>query len=185
MSPFTMIVGVDLTEYAEAVLEHGLDQALRHDEATVRVVTVIPKSSEEDEARGRLVALVRQTFEDAVPADRRDDLHVVAHVRRGNPAEEIVELAEESLAGLIVVGRFGAHGRGSTADPIVEAAGCPVLVVPPPRDRTAASQQCADCVEIRRVTDGEQWFCARHHGEHLGYSGVSISAIPDDSHAMW
>ena len=56
------------------------------------------------------------------------------HVRVGRPAEEIVGLAEEIKAGLIVVGSRGLGGIrralvGSVSDSVVRHAHCPVLVV--------------------------------------------------------
>lgn len=56
------------------------------------------------------------------------------HLREGRAAEEIVELAEELGAGLIVMGSRG-HGRlrrallGSVTDAVVRHAHCPVTIV--------------------------------------------------------
>jgi nucleotide-binding universal stress UspA family protein len=56
------------------------------------------------------------------------------HLREGPAAEEIVEVAEEIDAGLIVMGSRG-HGRlrralmGSVSDAIVRHAHCPVTIV--------------------------------------------------------
>lgn len=187
MQPFTMVVGVDLSEYADAVLQRALDQALRHDAATIRVVTVISRRSDEAKARDQLIERIQQAIDDTVPADRRVHLSLFAHVRCGSAAQEIVDLAEESMADLVVVGRFGEH-RGpdaSVADPIVAGAGCPVLVVPPPRDLSASSRQCTDCVDVRRETGGEQWFCARHHTEHLGWSIAAVGAGINEARPIW
>jgi nucleotide-binding universal stress UspA family protein len=58
-----------------------------------------------------------------------------AHLRMGGgPAEEIVALAEEVGAGLIVMGSRGLRGvrralMGSVSDSVVRHAHCPVLVV--------------------------------------------------------
>ena len=56
------------------------------------------------------------------------------HVRVGRPAHEIVALAEEIWAGLIVVGSRGLSGirralMGSVSDSVVKYAHCPVMVV--------------------------------------------------------
>ena len=56
------------------------------------------------------------------------------HLREGRAAEEIVKLAEELGAGLIVMGSRG-HGRlrralmGSVSDAVVRHAHCPVTIV--------------------------------------------------------
>jgi nucleotide-binding universal stress UspA family protein len=57
-----------------------------------------------------------------------------AHLRIGGPDEEIVTLAEELGAGLIVMGSRGLGGVrraliGSVSDSVVRHAHCPVLVV--------------------------------------------------------
>jgi nucleotide-binding universal stress UspA family protein len=56
------------------------------------------------------------------------------HLREGRAEEEIVKLAEEIGAGLIVLGSRG-HGRlrralmGSVSDAVVRHAHCPVTIV--------------------------------------------------------
>jgi len=62
---------------------------------------------------------------------------VVAH---GEPAAEIVRVARERGAGLIVISSHGRTGLGrilfgSTAESVVRHAHCPVLVVKPPSER--------------------------------------------------
>ena len=72
-----------------------------------------------------------------------------AHARIGHPAAEIVRLAEEIGAGLIVV---GARGRGamrraimgSVSDSVVRRAHCPVLVVRSEASRDEAVVQSAE-----------------------------------------
>jgi nucleotide-binding universal stress UspA family protein len=71
------------------------------------------------------------------------------HIRYGSPDREIVELAEEIGAGLIVIGSrgLGAMKRalmGSVSDSVVRHAHCPVTVVRPQKAPTA--QQEADPV---------------------------------------
>ena len=57
-----------------------------------------------------------------------------AHPRLGRPYAEIVQLAEELDAGIVVVGSRGEGGvrralLGSVSDSVVRHAHCPVLVV--------------------------------------------------------
>ena len=61
---------------------------------------------------------------------------VQAHLREGGAAQEIVGLAEEIGAGLIVMGSRGQSGirralMGSVSDSVVHHAHCPVMVVRP------------------------------------------------------
>jgi universal stress protein A len=60
------------------------------------------------------------------------DLTVTSFIRRGDPSTEIVELARESQADLIVMGTRGATGlrrvlMGSVAERTVRCAPCPVI----------------------------------------------------------
>jgi nucleotide-binding universal stress UspA family protein len=64
-----------------------------------------------------------------------------AYLREGGPAQEIVGLAEEMGAGLIVVGSRGFGGirralMGNVSDSVVRHAHCPVTVVRSEQERT-------------------------------------------------
>jgi nucleotide-binding universal stress UspA family protein len=61
-----------------------------------------------------------------------------AYLRMGRPAEEILRLSEEIIAGLIVVGNQGLHGRfsrmkrfimGNVSESVTRYARCSVMVV--------------------------------------------------------
>lgn len=96
------------------------------------------------EARGRLAKL-------AVPA--RSFCQVTERVETGRAWREILRVARETHADLVVVGAHsgGALGRvvlGSNADQVVRHAECPVLVV---RDRSASME---DAVSEAVVSDG-------------------------------
>jgi nucleotide-binding universal stress UspA family protein len=167
LARYPIVVGVDLSEYSDSVLDHAFDQALRHERPTLHVVRVVPHAGAADE-RQQLLELVVRCIEDAVPADRRADWSLLVHQRIGRVEEEIAELAAEAAARLIVVGRFGHSARhGSSADAIVRAADCPVLVVTPPRETDAADRQCPACVALRHDSDGEQWYCPDHHSDEV------------------
>jgi nucleotide-binding universal stress UspA family protein len=170
---FHLVVGVDLSEHADAVLMHAFDEALRHERPTLHLLAVAREAGTEDRVGQALVMLVRESLGEAVPAEKRADWTILLHVRHGSPEQEIVDLAAETHADRIVVGRFGVaqHPRGvsSFADRVVALADCPVLVVMPPRDTTASDRQCVACTDIRRQSAGEQWFCTAHHADWAGH----------------
>ncbi len=98
----------------------------------------ISGTTDEEEARQR----VMQWLDDQVERIEAEGGNVAqAYLRLGKPeegiitvAEEIVKLAEEIGAGLIVVGSRGLGGirralMGSVSDSVVRHAHCPVLVV--------------------------------------------------------
>lgn len=91
----------------------------------------------------------RQQVEDAVPIDTRLTADVRARVVSGRPATEIVRVASEEDADLIVMGvtARGAIGRtllGSTAGRVIRGTNRPVLAVPERMlERTAVEREAA------------------------------------------
>ena len=78
---------------------------------------------------------VRQQLERVEPAD--PSVSVVHQLVEGNPATEILRVAEMTHADLIVMGTHGRRGlkrllMGSVAEYVMERAGCPVLTVKTP-----------------------------------------------------
>ena len=110
-----MVVGLDLSDYSDIVLEHAIDQAARHDHPELHFITVIDRARSEeraqeqqmDDAKSRLGALVMPLLSDLAKVEWQARLHV----RRGVVEEEIANLAAELRADLVVVGRFGLHHR--------------------------------------------------------------------------
>src|ERR1043165_10247979 len=74
----------------------------------------------------------------------------------GDAAAEIVRVAAESEADLIVISSHGRTGLGrmifgSTAEAVVRHAGCPVLVVKPPHEEEDENQRA---VNSKQKDDG-------------------------------
>lgn len=128
-----VLVGVDDTEHSQAALRFAFEQASARG-LPVRVVHVAPEATygePVDEPEQRLeVSEAVAGFREEFP-----DVPVETTVARGVPSD--VLLREESTARLVVL---GAHHRrpiselllGSVVAPVVEQAGCPVVVVPDP-----------------------------------------------------
>lgn len=157
---YRIVVALDLSEYAEIVLEHALDQAMHHTHPDLHFVTVVDRGDEDvDDAKAKLAALVLPALDHAT-ADWRARLHV----RAGRAHEEIACFAADVRAHLIVLGRFGLHhpGVGSVASRVIDSASCPTLVCGFSEDAPEARDQCPDCVHVRAESDGERWFCAAH-----------------------
>ncbi len=201
---FPMVVADDLSEYSDHVLVHAFDQAARTEHPAIHILSVVsddhgllhrPTEADlvalEERAKETLVVQVLRLLDDAVPAATRATWQTRLHVRRGRPEEEIIELAAEVGAGLLVLGRFG-HSRrrrlgrlGSIADRVLAHAECPVLLVTGGRETTASDRQCPDCVHVRSESDGERWFCAQHHGERVGYSVLLHGSPLARGGTMW
>lgn len=158
---FRMVIALDGSEYSEIVLEHALDQAVRHDAPDLHVLRVVDEGDDVDAVKRWLAATVLEgldTFREGRPNWRTR-----LHVRAGKPEREIADLAAEVAADLVVLGRYGMHRfRRSVADKVVAAAPCPTLVVGLTQHGIDAEPQCPACVEVRETSDGERWFCADH-----------------------
>jgi nucleotide-binding universal stress UspA family protein len=171
-----MVVAVDFSEISSFVLEHALDAANRFAIDTLHVVSVIDTrgelgrkrrehSGDVDDAMKRLQSLivdVAPSFTSEASANR--SIHL--HVRIGNPAEEIAELASEARASLAIVGRHGWSGRkrwlaGSVPDRLLALTPCAVMVAQP-ADYETEEAGCDQCVALRADSDGERWFCEEH-----------------------
>ncbi|NVB84812.1 MAG: universal stress protein [Kofleriaceae bacterium] len=163
---YRIVIALDLSEYAEIVLEYALDQAVRHDSPDLHFVHVLERGDGRELVRAAELALARLTLQGLETFGQRgDNWRARLHVRAGKAHEEIVALANEIDANLIVVGRFGSHRRlgtlGSTAHRVLENAPCATLAVTLV-DREVEAPQCPECVRVRAETDGEAWFCPLH-----------------------
>ena len=99
---------------------------------------------------------------------------VRGHLTEGDPAREIVRVAAQIDAGLVIVATAGRRGvshllLGSVAEKVVRTAGCPVLVVRPKNHHLAVEPTveppCSDCERARAATPPQAW-CARHAEHH-------------------
>jgi nucleotide-binding universal stress UspA family protein len=172
---YRIVVGIDLSEYSEIVLEHALDQAARHDAPELHFLTVRerrrPSSDDCKQALWERVYPALETF-NRYGSDWRARLHV----RRGRPEVEIAELAAEIRADLIVIGQFGLHttraSDNNLPNRVLQQAVCPTLVVGLPA-AVDTSPQCLMCVAVRESTEGGSWFCGQHTGSRGREHAVS------------
>jgi nucleotide-binding universal stress UspA family protein len=163
---FRMVVALDLSEYAEIVLEHALDQAVRHLAPDIHIIHVADDERTEtvETVKTALSRLVLEAFDNV--GSRQPDWRVRLHVRAGRAHEEIVSLAADVDAHMIVCGRFGSHRAwrplGTIAHRVLENAHCPVLAVNLVDRPIETQPQCPECVLVRAESDGERWFCSAH-----------------------
>jgi universal stress protein A len=141
-----LLVGIDFSEYGDAALRDACELARLQADATLNVVHVVPlraamsqddtllKRPDIDHLSQDLTDHVKTTLRalgDGVPP-------IVTHLRVGDPAREIAQLAVDLDADAIVVGTHGRRGiarlvLGSVAERVLRYATCPVLVVCPKR----------------------------------------------------
>jgi nucleotide-binding universal stress UspA family protein len=182
---FCLVVGLDTSEYAEIVLEHAIDQAARHEDVDLHIVTVTKREGDLGELKHQLADLVEPALETLHGRPWR--AHV--HVRAGDPANEIANLAADVRANMIVVGRFGLHrGKlGRVAANVIAKAPCPTLVVGIVDQSPQLDVQCPKCVAVRAATDGERWFCDEHSApdRELPLTAFARSTTFTDGGLMW
>jgi nucleotide-binding universal stress UspA family protein len=97
---------------------------------------------------------------------------VAVHIRSGEAVREIVQLAAEIEADLLVLGspkhpHLAAFLPGSVHEGLAQHAPCAILVAgprpPEPRVHFAAIEPpCPDCLKARADSHGQEWWCARH-----------------------
>lgn len=134
-----ILVPTDGSESVEAVLEHTVDIATRRD-ATVHVLYVIDDQAFltlDDEMKDEVLAEMQSEGEralDAVVAETEAaGLETTTALRRGRPAEEIVDYAATSEVDVITMGTQGddytENILGSTSQKVVTQSSVPVLTV--------------------------------------------------------
>lgn len=146
-APRRILVAVDETGGSRTVLAWANAIADRFD-ATGTVATAIEPPgipvnqtlfSSEDEyrkARNDVVTRARERVGSAMEEAGVDRARFTAEARYGRPEQEIISVARDLEADLIVLGTRGfTHGQalmvGSVSRRVIEASECPVFVVPP------------------------------------------------------
>ncbi len=175
-----MVVGVDLSEYSDIVVEHALDQAARHPMPELHFIYVNEGKGNNEEHKQRLWERVYPTLETF--NQHASEWRARLHVRCGAAADAIAELASELTADLVVIGQFGLHKKKVVAR-LVEAASCPTLVVGMPNTANA-SPTCPMCAAVRDETQGERWFCAAHASDRLAHTTTPMTVWTGGS-LMW
>jgi nucleotide-binding universal stress UspA family protein len=184
--PFSILVCFDDTEASGYAFEEAARLAKRVPTSEIHLVDVTPGEPSEDRARqlaGRLHVYVNSK---AAAIGGMNGQRVAVHVRQGDPAREIAQLAAEIDTDLIVIGspkhpHLKSLLPGSIGEKLLQHAPCPVLVTGPKPTEPHVhppmiDPPCADCVKVRTASQGAQWWCARHsaHGAY-GRSGHAYS----------
>ncbi len=139
MSRFTRILcPVDFDQNSMAALEFAGDLAGEEDGTRLDILHVVPippgpeVAIQFDKLEGRARARLERLIETRLSPKVR----YAVHIRTGDPATEIIGMAAESGAGLIVMATHGRKGLrrlvlGSVAERVVREAPCAVLSLKP------------------------------------------------------
>jgi len=190
--PYVVVAAADFSAASELAVQRAFELASEQPSSEVHLVNVVQTYGAQvayempidtsalsvltiSEARARFKTYADQAlarFTEQHPGKRCG--RVVAHVRFDAIAGEIVQLAADLEADLLVVGTQGRRGLarallGSTAEATVRLAPCPVLVVRPKAVPEAPPQiepPCPRCVEARRASAGAELWCEQHRERH-------------------
>lgn len=136
----TILVGTDGSDHAQRALEHAVELANATD-ATLHVVTVVDTQSNPMKFGVAEIAELNRAKTDLVEeiSGADGDIAVEGKIRRGEPHELLLEVADEIDADLIVVGQSKTSNLqaaifGSTTERLTRETRVPLTVVPLPTD---------------------------------------------------
>jgi nucleotide-binding universal stress UspA family protein len=175
--PFVVVLGLDLvdTESSGFAFDRAARIVGRIPGAVLHVLHVLAPDAATASALETAGLLRLYVSEKASVLGTAAPASVGVHVRRGDPAKEIAQLAVEVMADMIVVGSHKAPLKNlfvnTTAEHVMSVASCPVFVAgprprPQPSHVIVIEPPCPDCVQRRELTEGRTWWCARHSENH-------------------
>jgi nucleotide-binding universal stress UspA family protein len=173
-----IVAAIDRTAASDSVVytATGLARAISGAELHfVHVIVEPPTNALSPLPMGELLHEGR-TFLDEVmkQAEAKFAGRIVGHLGVGSAQKQILQLASDLEADLIVVGSHnkGALARmmlGSVSQAVVNKAQCAVLVARPKDYVTNIPEiepPCPKCVEVQRATGGEKLWCEQHATKH-------------------
>lgn len=174
----TTVVGLAFTDADGPAFDQAARIAQRAPHSELHLVHVFPTALSAEQSRDLVGHLRLYVNEKAAIANGLRAVTVGIHLRAGKPVREIVQLATEVDADLIVLGsQRGPHLKnwivGSTAEKLIACAPCPVLVASPKpkvaeRHEPTIEQACPQCVQARKLSHGATWWCERHSNVENG-----------------
>jgi nucleotide-binding universal stress UspA family protein len=134
-----MLVTTDFSDGAPAALAHAFSVA-QENESHITLLHVVHdvEADLSGKYRDSLLSGVTKQLDDMIPAEARNWCDIVTRVETGVPYRVILRTLEDERADLLIM---NIHGKGmldrallgSTAERVVRAASCPVMMIPPKR----------------------------------------------------
>jgi nucleotide-binding universal stress UspA family protein len=174
-TPVTLLAAVDYSELSALVTQQAIEIAKQKEAAEIHFLHVTAKRQPEDEqtkARSELSRWLGEQLRGATGVASK--LQLVAHEAHGDPAQIIVEMANDLLTDMVIVGTHGRTGvqrlvMGSVAESVVRHCGCPVLVLRHKSHNHPIPQiepPCPRCVDARTEGNGAVSWCEQHSEKH-------------------
>ena len=157
--PAQILVAYDFSDTAELALQHALNLAKEDSSREFHFLVVLDRNrglglrSDEDinyEYAEEVQEIATNRISGAIDKMGGGKVEMLVHVRLGDPAKQILGLAHEIGASLIVLGSHGRTGvkrmlLGSVSESVVREALCPFMVA---RARTYLDVERAKVVEV-------------------------------------
>lgn len=184
-APYRILVSVGNDGLSDPAIAEAIDLARRHVGSELHVVHVVQEQMPAQSGLGirlldeRLQSAPKEVEERLTNVARQVAFagRAIGHVRVGEPARQVLQVATDIEADVIVV---GTHQRkalerfflGSVAEKVVRDAHCPVMVVTTKnydglRRSRKADPPCPACVKVRKQTAGATYWCEIHARPHL------------------
>lgn len=204
--PIHIVVGFDFSPLSQLSLREAAAVASQSGSAVLHIAHIIElhrlkvAHQRGQEIESDIAFEIEPAVEEALrEAGAGDGVRVFTHVLPGHASTELLNLADEVEADLIVVGTHGrrAIGRvlvGSVADKVMRHASCPVLVMRPRRYQSLGGQvpepPCPACVEARTKSGGAEWWCSAHQRpwvppHRYSYKGGTLESFHADGTPFW
>jgi nucleotide-binding universal stress UspA family protein len=182
-APYVILAAVAFDATGDSALREAVRIAQLHAQAELHVVHVLGEAlpgefGGDDRTLHNQLKVAHEELERRVQTTWLNrPLKVTAHIRAGDTAGAVLQTASDVDADLLVVGTHKRSGvekllLGSVASRVLSDAHCPVLVAAP-KDYIRATQAaiieppCPDCLEARRASANQTYWCERHSRSRL------------------
>jgi nucleotide-binding universal stress UspA family protein len=181
-----ILAGVAFDETGENALRTAVEMAHQRPHSALHIAHVLPESALASRTasiadhRELLATHPTRLIEFAARFLTPPLLEVVVHVRVGDPAEALLQLALDYDAKLLVVGTHGRRGLerlalGSVAQALLQAGRCPIVIAIPHQyegmEKTRAeSPECEQCGATRKASNDRVLWCKQHAKLHVSTS---------------
>jgi nucleotide-binding universal stress UspA family protein len=181
--PVQVVVAYDLSPGGYAALERAIEIVVRAPHHVLHIVTVLDSHRGVHKVTYESTDAMHATIRDFVSAafadrgssrarDRGLSIQYFVHCRIGKPATEILEVAEDVGADLVLVGSHERHGLlASTSERVVRDAKCPVMVIKPKGYKT---------VELEKVVEYDHPVAEYHPPHRYSYVETRTLTRPAD-----
>jgi nucleotide-binding universal stress UspA family protein len=185
-TPVSVLAAIDYSDTSDLVVAEAMDLSRQRRAHELHFLHVHSASNAGNPEARRAELLEWLGARLAVPGFVPAELKIIGHEASGDPGRVIVEMANDLLIDVVVVGTHGRKGvqrmvMGSVAESVVRNCGCPVLVVRQKAHEHPVPQiepPCPRCVEARVQSHGETLWCEQHsekHGRRHTYYNTRLS----------